>query len=562
MEDLTAIFQRYMPQAQLEQKSEFDGTFVYEFSNVPASRSQRSVIINNILSNLQSSEDFKEYFITKKASVTVDGKSYKSGDGNTPLILVIKENARRASKTLAILKLIPRPKFKIKPKDLGITKNGKPYRESSYLSFDEVIERIEGHIDQFVNDEKISDGMGEWVKIHLAMFNPKDLTTGKRQRIREVWNNGLMDEITSELLEVFCGLGYIKAITTPFYGQGAILSVNPKEKKRVLDIVGDDPPIDSFKIWFPEQANFPIIDSQVGYFENGQLKAAFPISTKNVTGGRLPNVIKFGDIFTNKKQVLKWKNNLPKKSGNKQGIQTVVAAQAVGQPSRQGALYPLYASKSILNSRIPNLQNKRYFLTNINEYGSHFSDHEIRDVLDRLTRVRHSKTERLNEILDANSLRVAKELVYILLFNTRGTSSPYSQVVQRFEKEYLLTISEDVWNSVVKGRGSAEYPYTYQNISLFFEKVLENNSVHRNGQTNYLRMVVENYFTANRALIAKYDSESPPSGAGDVILSKVSIGQDGIARISYNTRTNPATNYGLRSKNSLNNLQDALGITP
>lgn len=566
MQDLSKIFNKYLQQSILD-KSEIGDTDVYEYTNTPSNRSQRGMILDNIIKNLQSDDNFKDYLITRKASVKIGNKSFKSGDGTNPLLLLIKENATRGAKVLAILKLIPKPKFKLKPGDLGITRSGSPDQKNVYLEFDEAISIIKENVDDLVSKEKITSSLGEWIKVHLSMFNPKDLSTEKRQKIREVWDVGLSDEITSELLEIFCGLGYIKAITSPFSGQGAILSINQKEKKRVTDIIGINPSLNSlnsFKIWFPKEANYPIIDSQVGYFEGNELKAVFPISTKNVTGGKTPNTIKFKDVFTNKRQVLKWKKGLPKKSAAKQGVQTVVATQAVGQPSKQDTLYPIYAAKSILESNITNSDNKKTFMNGIHEYSSSSSinEYKIKSLLKNLTASRHKKDDRLNDILSESNLIVAKELIYGLIIKTVGTSSPYSAVARTYEKKYLLSINESVWNSVVRKRGSAEYPYTVGNLSLFFEKTLEKNSIYASGPTDYLRMVKENYFTGNRSLISKYGTGVPPSGAGDVILSKVSIGADGIARITYNTRTNPETSYGLRSKNSLNNLQDTLGIAP
>jgi hypothetical protein len=65
-------------------------------------------------------------------------------------------------------------------------------------------------------------------------------------------------------------------------------------------------------------------------------------------------------------------------------------------------------------------------------------------------------------------------------------------------------------------------------------------------------------------MISKYKGEII-SGAGEVILAKVDINTNtGLVRINFDTSKNlkPDRKYGLRSKNSLNNLQDALGITP
>lgn len=560
MKDLSHIINKYLEKSK-SNKSIVEGTDVYEYYDTVVDRITRSTIIDNIILELKENEEFKDYSIIKKASITISGKNFKSGKTSMPLLMVIKENDSKSSKTLALLKLTPGSKFKIRPSDLGITRSGSPNQENCYLSFETIIDTIGKNVDLLVDEEKISAGLSEWIKVHLAMFNPSDLSSGKRQKIRKVWNPELEDQITSELLEIFCGLGYIKGITTPFSGQGAIISVSKKEKQRVVGLIGENPPKTSFRIWFPQSGNYPIIDSQVGYFEGNQLKAVFPISTKNITANRPTNTIKFKDIFTNKRQALEWKKGLPKKSSDKQGLQTVVASQAVGQPSKQNTLYPLYAAKSILNSNLTNSANKRQFIQSINEYGSNFNETQIKTILTNLTSSRYSRSEKLNNILSGNILTNAKELIYILLQKTKGTNSPYSNVCQTYQKSYLLSVSEDVWNSTVKGRGFAEYPYTYGNISLFFEKVLEKNSVHHDGPTNYLRMVSENYFTANRALMVKYGNVPPPSGAGDVILSKISVGLGGIVRISYNSKTNTGSKYGVRSKNSLNNLQDALGIS-
>lgn len=565
MIDLTPIIQNYLPESELD-KSVINGTEIYEYTNTPSNRERRGQLLDGIIDDLKQEKFASDYFIERKTTAKVGTKSFSSGDKQNPLLLLIRDSDRRGSKILALVKLIPRPKFSLTPKKLGITRSGKPSSVSSYLSFDEVINTINERIDEYSKNEKITEALAEWVKVHLAMFNPSDFSSGKRQRIRDVWSAGLKDEITSELLEIFCGMGYIKAITTPFNNQGAIISISERERQRVRELIGTNSPnLSSFKVWFPDISNYPIIDCQVGYFENGVLKAAFPISTKNITGGRTPNTIKFGDIFKNKKQVLKWKKKLASDVSHKQGVQTIVASQAVGQPYRQGTIYPIYAAKSILNSSISNANDKRILIQNINEYGAQIPDSEIKRLLSSLTSSRHSIQDKLHNILTGKQLSVAKELVYVLLENTRGTASPYSAVVKKFDKQFLIECDEDQWNSVVKGKNGPKYPYTYGNISLFFEKVLETNSVNDAGQrgpTDYHTMVVSSYFIGNKSLLSKYGDDLPPAGAGDVIVAKVDIRQDGIAQIGYDTRVIQKPHYGLRSKNSLNNLQDALGIAP
>ena len=356
MIDLTSIIDNYLPGSELN-KSIQNGTEIYVYKNTPSNREQRGKTLDRIISDLEKDKSMSNYSIERKTTAKVGDKSFSSGDKQNPLLLLVKENDRRGSKILALVKLIPGSKFVLTPKKLGITRSGKPSSVSSYLSFDEVINTIEKNIAEYSRDEKITESLAEWVKVHLAMFNPTDMSTGKRQRIRDVWSSGLKDEISSELLEIFCGMGYIKAMTTSFNNQGAIISVNESERRRVRELIGtNSPDLNSFRVWFPDISNYPIIDCQVGYFENGVLKAAFPISTKNVTGGKTPNTIKFGDIFKNKRQVLKWKKKLAANVSNAQGVQTIVAAQAVGQPYRQGTIFPIYAA---INLR-PSVFNFKY----------------------------------------------------------------------------------------------------------------------------------------------------------------------------------------------------------
>ena len=173
-----------------------------------------------------------------------------------------------------------------------------------------------------------------------------------------------------------------------------------------------------------------------------------------------------------------------------------------------------------------------------------------------------------------NNKRLAKKLVCVLLKKTAGTGSPYKDlwkagsqfnIGQNGENDLSL-MDESKWNQKVKSTNRRlNYPFTVENLSLFFEKVLESSSVFKKDDgINFDQVIERAYFTGNKVMISKYKGEII-SGAGEVILAKVDINTNtGLVRINFDTSKNlkPDRKYGLRSKNSLNNLQDALGITP
>jgi len=250
------------------------------------------------------------------------------------------------------------------PGDFNLTSGNNPTNVSGYLGFDDIISRINAKLDAGVSSGEISPQFSQWVKLNVEYFDPRT-NVNKAIEIRNNWDRSTLTGVRkiSEMLEIFCGLAYVKGLTS----SSSSIKCSNAERNRVYEILGTrNPSVNNFRVWFPDAKNYPIIDSQVGYFESGNLVAVFPISTKNVSSGK-PNVIKFSDIFENAKQPIEWKKNLPRKSSLKQGIQTVVAAQGVRRNQR--LLYPLYASKSIFNSNITTQSDKNYFINSMRQLG-------------------------------------------------------------------------------------------------------------------------------------------------------------------------------------------------
>lgn len=533
-----------------------DGKDICEVSNVPNSRQTRAILNERIRQKIE--EEYSDLFATLVTSVKVGNKNYSSK------ARVVKiSDAQKGGNIVGVVKLTPKPKLVLTPKLFGVTRNSGPTDSSSYLTIDQMVSTIKSKLDELVEEEKITIILSDWTKAVLDYYNPSN-SSGSVNRITSSWRNGLEDEVSSEMLELFCAIAYIKYIR----GQSdPTTSVLGQEKLRVKEIIGKNIPRSStsFKIWYPGASNYPIIDCQVAYFEGNVIKAVFPISTKNVTGGREPNVIKFVDIFKNAKQVDSWKIHLPREVIMEQQFQYKVSRAAI---TNKGTLYPAAAAETLLKTP----QTKSKFLGEIRKYSLSaevsVNENQAKAIANKISSNSRNRKGKLDNISLGNNLILAKKLVCVLLKKTIGTGSPYKEILasnSSFSIERLSKMNETQWNDSVKSRyRKANYPYTVENLSLFFEKVLENSSVYKNGDVNYDQIIERAYFKGNKVLQSKYGGQII-SGAGDIILAKVDINTtNGLIDIRFDTSKNLRTDrkYGLRSKNSLNNLQDALGITP
>lgn len=538
-------------------RNDVDGKFVYEIVNVPTSRQIRGQLNETL--KLKLEESFPDISISLVGSVKIGESTYRS----KAKVLRINDGPQRGANVLGVIKLNPKPKLVLTPKKFGVTKSTGPASPSSYLTVEDVISTIKTKLNELLEQEKISNSLYNWVNQNLDYFNP-NITSNNARRIKTSWGGqGLRDEISSELLELFCAIAYIKYIQKGNIGQG--IRINNAERNRVKEILGttsipNSP--DAFKIWYPSASNFPIIDCQVAYFEGNVIKAVFPISTKNISFNTLPNTIKFVDIFKDTNQVNIWKDHLPKTILKEQLFQYRVSHSAIKDRS---TLYPSTAAETLLTS-----SQRNAFFAEVKRY---ISSSEIRIDINTLTRISKKITSNskdskksLDKIsITGDDLVSSKKLICVLL----KKSPIYKDIFKTFTIDQLSIMNETQWNSRVKVTYKrCNYPFTVANVSLFFEKVLENSSVFKNGKYDYDEVVKRAYFTNNSVLKSKYGGVSI-SGSGEIILAKVNIQNDGMIRIQMDTSSSVSNRkgYGLRSKNALGSvykqgLQDSLGITP
>jgi hypothetical protein len=533
-----------------------------EVENVPNSRQIRSELNQKIKEEIEKERGF---YATLVSSVKIGDKNYSSK------ARVVKiTDAETKGNVIGVVKLTPKPKLVLTPKLFGVTKDSGPSDVGSYLTLPVMINLIKNKLDSLVEEERITVVLSEWTKATLDYFDPFNASNSSTQ-VTNSWQPGLDDEISSEMLELFCAIAYVKFLIRNQTGPN--VSIQSRERDRVLDMMGSNSipsQASAFRVWYPGASNYPIIDCQVGYFEGNLLKAVFPISTKNVTGGREPNVIKFVDVFKDKKQVTSWYKNLPKEILKEQEFQARVSYSAI---ESKGTLYPAAAAEKLLKS--PKTKNK--FYAELKSYGQFRNDLNMTGLLaiaNKTASNSRNRKKNLDDISLGNNKRLAKKLVCVLLKKTAGTGSPYKDlwkagsqfnIGQNGENDLSL-MDESKWNQKVKSTNRRlNYPFTVENLSLFFEKVLESSSVFKKDDgINFDQVIERAYFTGNKVMISKYKGEII-SGAGEVILAKVDINTNtGLVRINFDTSKNlkPDRKYGLRSKNSLNNLQDALGITP
>jgi hypothetical protein len=546
-----------------------------EYRDMPSVQNPRVEIINILKNKFPGSEVLvgkNLNFIVSSSGVDIKLPT-SSGSGtlnikNGGKQIIIKLNPKSSgAKGLKSVSVV----VNLKPAGLGITGGDDPLDVNDYIKIPEIIEIVRNKIVDYYDKGGVSKTFLDWSLYYLELLDP--LRWNKPSSKQVPWSSTVAKEFPSEFLEVFCPLAYIKAIKTSKTDQ--LFQISTREKDRISKFFTDaglnikTANINSFRIWFPGAGNFPIIDSQIGYFENNKLKIAIPISTKDITKGQ-PNVIKFTDVFTNSSQPEMWRNSLPNRMPETQRVQTSVAATAVF-PINQTA-YPLYAIKFIFNPKTYftpsiNSNDKNRILKCIKDLSgiSNITENQINHILNHFKKnIKYAyKTDISKIINNQNDLEMAKKLIFSLMKKS-DKYKPIAETDDLSRINSILNTSESDWDGIY-GQNPG-YPFTYQNLVLFFEFVLSKTSVYNfpEGKTNYNLMVEQNYFANNRSLKAKYNNKPVPLGATEVVLVKLKINKStGVVNIFYDSKASRTrTRYGLRSKNAMNRLSDALGITP
>jgi hypothetical protein len=550
-----------------------NGGYSYELRNLPPSSIDRSNILKQVYTGISNSVTTVVFELRQRSSggsVSVTYKStpqrknnFSSGSG----VIVGKQNGSvyYAIKTNKVRDV---RKPRLTPGNMGVSRGTTPLTVANYYTISEFIAILENKIDSLVESETIASTYAEWIKLTIQAYNPLT-STAVLNKIQTLWsdNPGMLDEINSEMLEIFCPLAYIKSICN----MPAPSGVTRNEKNRFNELTEKTGGYNAndFKIWFPQGENFPIIDSQVGYFESGKLVAVIPLSTKNITGGaNTVNTLKFVDMFKTSRQVANWYGNLPAKAKVNQQVQSTVAMQAAGRQGARGGdtTYVIHAVKSIFDSVRVNANHKNDFLGYVrgmfrrNGIERQLNIASITSLIKKISPSTQKKQyiDNISGLSDAEKQMAKMFVVSVMKDAETSANSKYGQFVKKLSNvERIVNLGQDAWSNA-----GLDYPYTYQNLCLFFEKALAETS-YNGPKYNYQQIVKDNYFTGNRSLLSKYGN-TIVRGAGEVVIVKTNVHSDGVLRIQYDSRVTKRVreHYGLRSKNSINRLDDALGIAP
>jgi hypothetical protein len=242
--------------------------------------------------------------------------------------------------------------------------------------------------------------------------------------------------------------------------------------------------------------------------------------------------------------------------------------QAAGRQGARGGdtTYVIHAVKSIFDSVRVNANHKNDFLGYVrgmfrrNGIERQLNIASITSLIKKISPSTQKKQyiDNISGLSDAEKQMAKMFVVSVMKDAETSANSKYGQFVKKLSNvERIVNLGQDAWSNA-----GLDYPYTYQNLCLFFEKALAETS-YNGPKYNYQQIVKDNYFTGNRSLLSKYGN-TIVRGAGEVVIVKTNVHSDGVLRIQYDSRVTKRVreHYGLRSKNSINRLDDALGIAP
>lgn len=282
-----------------------NGTFVYEVSNMPRSRSVRQVIFDGILENLY----LENYVFSKKKSATISGNRISSEvgilvDQTKTYGLVLKPGTSSSERVR-----------KMKPKDIGI--EGKRLTPAA----------IKDAVKKYIGEDSVI-----WNSVVSKAFDEfdKNLSTTF---------HGIL-EFGSEAIEIFSAYALLKRLSG---------SASLRKMIGVENIPGG---VAKWTVYFPVGANYPLVDyflvpPGVRQVEGNSIK----VSVKNAAFGSSPNVVKPKDLFSNVREINQWKRS--KGQGNIGEYYTMLGGvtKASPQASKTSALYPLYSAAILAKSK-------------------------------------------------------------------------------------------------------------------------------------------------------------------------------------------------------------------
>lgn len=130
---------------------------------------------------------------------------------------------------------------------------------------------------------------------------------------------------------------------------GLLLRSNDAKTKKILGIQKSlDLSSSKIKILIPGQANLPLLDYYISISKtsNPEEESSIKISVKSKVSSPKSNTIKFTDAFKDNEEVMKWYKSV-QDPANQIG-QKIIAADSVNAPARKGLLFPITAISDLL----------------------------------------------------------------------------------------------------------------------------------------------------------------------------------------------------------------------
>lgn len=287
-----------------------------------------------------------------------------------------------------------------------------------------------------------------------------------------------------------------------------------KNDKNIRSILGIPKTMDlkksKIKIMIPKRANMPLLDYFISITTDSKKdeESSLKISVKSKVSSPKSNTVKFKDAFSTAKEVEDWHKKVPDR--NNQVGQKIIAHSSLSSMRGKELLYPLLAMNKLLSSQA-----------------------KIKTVI----RSNYDKSENIENL---------KSFLHSVMNNfTSITQKTLLKEVKGASPADIVKVSE-MMSKNLPTRGT-QLQYTLGNLSLLCEKIIEKSSKPESvTKYNFYQMFFD------QVLVKKKIAYAVASRNGKTL------------KYNFYSLVNFTKEYKswieLRSKNSVNQLNDALGM--
>jgi exonuclease SbcD len=355
------------------------------------------------------------------------------------------------------------------------------------------------------------DEIVENVKKHVNNQQIDDETKRKIINILELTNKDRNTNIPFDMGKKDIPSEFFEVLTSVKLAK--LLRANDRKIREVLGIPKKmDLSKSKIMIKIPKRANLPLLDYfiSVSAGNSKDEESALKISVKSKVSSPKTNTVKFNSLFDSKQDVDQWYKNLPITSQREQINQKYIAEGAVSVPRGKGLLFPILALNKIIDKN-PN----------------------IKKVMQKFTRDPKEIKSFRNALKDISSS-----------ISTVSQQSLMADVLKNKDDLTNITVIMAKTFNVAKGKTVSK---TVGNFNFICEKILEEASQQSSPtKYNFYQMFFDEVLTKKKIAYAVAK-----------VSSKTLV-------YNYYSLVNFAKEYNdwvaLRTKNSVNQLNDALGM--